>query len=254
MLDAKSHFDRIGADLPGDAALRQATFAAAEARGMPTRRQEAWHYTDVTRLLKRPADDRLDAVNFLAVDPLMAVFDNGEFVEIPQAEGLSLHDFENASAENDAVLDYNAAFAQGGLNAEISGILAQPLIVTNAGSDPVHLHHKIKLANGAKAVLVDNHLTTAYANVRFDIDLGDGAELTLIRLQQAGHQIGTSQISLAAKAQFKSVALVTGGALARHEARVKLHAAGAHAELHSAVLGRGENHADFTYEIDHQQL
>ena len=29
-------------------------------------------------------------------------------------------------------------------------------------------------------------------------------------------------------------------------------AAGAHAELHSAVLGRGDNHADFTYVIDHQ--
>ena len=29
-------------------------------------------------------------------------------------------------------------------------------------------------------------------------------------------------------------------------------AEGAHAELHSAVLGRDKNHADFTYEIDHQ--
>jgi Fe-S cluster assembly protein SufD len=46
--------------------------------------------------------------------------------------------------------------------------------------------------------------------------------------------------------------LVTGGALARHEANVAFTARGAHAELHSAVLGRGENHADFTYLIDHQ--
>jgi Fe-S cluster assembly protein SufD len=33
---------------------------------------------------------------------------------------------------------------------------------------------------------------------------------------------------------------------------VAFTAAGAHAELHSAVLGRGDNHADFTYVIDHQ--
>ena len=46
--------------------------------------------------------------------------------------------------------------------------------------------------------------------------------------------------------------MVTGGALARQQARVALLASGAHAELHSAVLGGGENHADFTYEIDHQ--
>ena len=57
---------------------------------------------------------------------------------------------------------------------------------------------------------------------------------------------------MAEGAQFKSVALVSGGALARHEARVALMAEGAHAELHSAVLGRDKNHADFTYEIDHQ--
>lgn len=116
----------------------------------------------------------------------------------------------------------------------------------------MHLHHKIKLADGAKAVLVDNHMSAAYTNARFDIALGEGAELTFIRSQQAGHQVNVSQVELARGAQFKSIALVSGGALARYEAQIKLKAEGAHAELHSAVLGRDKNHADFTYEIDHQ--
>ena len=126
------------------------------------------------------------------------------------------------------------------------------MVITTGGTAAAHLSHKVTLAAGAKAVLVDNHLAAGYTNAAFDITLGAGAELTLIRLQQAGHQIGQSRVMLAADAKYKSVALIAGGALARHQADVVLSAAGAHAELHSAVLGHAGNHADFTYVIDHQ--
>jgi len=253
MLDAKSHFDRVSEGLPGDAAARANVLAAAEAHGLPTKRQEAWHYTDLARLLKNNGNDALDAVNFIAVNPLMAVFDDGKMVERPSSAGISLEEFQTEAVISDnAVLDYNAALASDGLNARITDTLAQPMVVTVSGTAPAHLSHKISLAPGARAALVDNHLTAAYTNVRWQIEMGEKSELTLIRLQQAGHQIGTAQIALGAGAQFKSVALVTGGALARQEAEISLQAAGAHAELHSAVLGRGDNHADFTYVIDHQ--
>ena len=253
MLDAQSYFDRIRGDLSGDMTVRASALAAAEAAGLPTRRQEAWHYTDVARLLGRPTDDTVDDVDFVPLNPLMAVFDNGRLVEVPSAPGLTVSAFQHdgATADN-AVLNYNAALAQDGLVAEISGALNQPLVVTVQGDKTAHLHHKITLAPNAKAVLVDNHMSLGYTNARFDVALGAGAELTLIRMQQAGHQIDTSQIKLAENARLKSVALVAGGALARHEANVEFTARGAHAELHSAVLGRGKNHADFTYVIDHQ--
>jgi Fe-S cluster assembly protein SufD len=252
MLEVQAYFDRVSGALPGDAAAREAALAAAEAIGLPTRRQEAWHYTDVTRLLGMAAEDRIDAADFSTVSPLMAVFDNGQLVDTPKADGLAFHRFEAAPVDDDAMLNYNAALAQDGLNVELSGSLAQPIVLTTTGSEAMHLHHKIKLADGAKAVLVDNHMSAAYTNARFDIELGAAAELTLIRSQQAGHQISAAQITLAHEARFKSVALISGGALARHAARIALMAEGAHAELHSAVLGRGKNHADFTYEIDHQ--
>ena len=253
MLDAQSYFDRISGDLSGDIAARASALAAAEAVGLPTRQQEAWHYTDVARLLGKPTDDTIEGVDFAALNPLMAVFDNGRLEAAPNAQGLTVSPFQHdgATAHN-AVLNYNAALAQDGLVAELSGALSQPLVVTTQGDESVHLHHKIILAPDAKAVLVDNHMSQGYTNARFDIALGAGAELTLIRVQQAGHQIGTSQIKLSENAQVKTIALVTGGALARHEANVEFTARGGHAELHSAVLGRGENHADFTYVIDHK--
>ena len=252
MLDAQTRFDALKETLPGDASARAAALAAAEARGLPTRRVESWHYTDLPRLLKAESRDRLDAVNFIGVDAVMAVFDNGRLDTLPKADGLTLRAFDGATALfDDAMADYNAALAQNGLIADIDGELAKPLVITTSGPDDVHLAHKISLAPGAKAVLVDNHMAAGYANVSFDIELGAGAELSFIRSQQGGHQIGLSRVTLAVGAQFKSIALVTGGALARQEAQITLNAAGAHADLHSAVLGRGQNHADFTYVIDH---
>lgn len=253
MLDAQTRFDALKDTLPGDASARVAALAAAEAAGLPTRRVESWHYTDLPRLLKTEAADRLDAVNFIGVDALMAVFDNGTAEAMPQADGLTITPFTDAAAiSEDSMAHYNAAFAQDGLVAQIDGTLAKPLVITTSGPDDVHLAHEIKLVAGAKAVLVDNHMATGYSNVRFDISLEAGAELLVIRSQQAGHQIGQSRVTLAEGANYKSVALVTGGALARHEAQILLTAAEARAELHSAVLGQGKNHADFTYVIDHQ--
>ena len=253
MLEAQTRFDAVKAALPGDIAAREAALAAAEASGLPTRRVESWHYTDLPRLLKTDSADRLDAVNFIGVDALMAVFDDGVLESQPQADGLTIKPFDGAAAiSGDAMAQYNAALAQGGLVVEVDGALEKPLVVTTGGMADIHLAHKVTLAQGAKAVLVDNHMATGYTNAVFDIELGAGAELLLIRSQQAGHQIGQSRVTLAEGANYKSIALVTGGALARHEAQVSLTAANAHAELHSAVLGLGKTHADFTYVIDHR--
>ena len=164
MLNPQTRFDALKATLPGDASARVAALATAEARGLPTRRIESWHYTDLPRLLKTANTDntdRLEAVNFIGVDALMAVFDNGTAEAMPQADGLTLSAFDGTPALfDDAMAHYNAALAQNGLVAKIDGTLAKPLIITTSGPDDVHLAHKISLAAGAKAVLVDNHMAT----------------------------------------------------------------------------------------------
>ena len=253
MRDAMAHFEQVKDALPGDTAARAAALAAAETLGLPTRRVESWHYTDLPKLLQIDAADRVEAVNFIGVDALMAIFDNGRLEAAPQSDGLKISPFDGAAAIGQASMaQYNAALAQNGLITEIDATLTKPLVITTSGADDTHLAHKITLADGAKAVLVDNHMATGYSNNVFDITLGQGAELTLIRVQQAGRQIGQSRVRLAAEARYRSVAMVLGGSLARHEAEICLAAEGALAELHGAVLGRDKHHADFTYVIDHQ--
>ena len=266
MLDAQSHFEQIRDTLPGDGPVRAARLAAAEAVGLPTRRVESWHYTDLARLLKSGEATSVHTVDFSSAKALEAHFEDGVLLSSPQVEGLTLAPFvgapeaaavaPEAPSPDTVMATYNQALAQNGLVAQVSGTLAQPLVLRTSGAEPVHLAHKITLAAGAKAVLVDDHMATGYANVVLDITLGEGAELTLLRSQQAGHQVGLSRVTLAEGARYKSVALVSGGTLARQEAHVTLRAASAHAELHSAVLGHGlskaATHADFTYVIEHQ--
>ena len=55
MLDATAHFEAVHDLLPGGAEVFQArktALARAEQSGLPTRRNENWHYTDLARLLK----------------------------------------------------------------------------------------------------------------------------------------------------------------------------------------------------------
>ena len=251
MLDAQNHFEQIKHALPGDGAARAASLAAAEAQGLPTRRVESWHYTDLPRLITAQADDALHA---LALDAPAICFADGVTTDTPEMSGVTIQAFDGAhcaAIADTPMAHYNAALAQNGLVADIDATPSQPLIITTEGAGDVHFAHRISLAAGVKAVLVDNHMATGYTNAVFDISLAEGAELTLIRLQQAGRQIGQSRVELAAGAHYKSVALVTGGALARHEANIHLAAESAHAELHSAVLGQAGHHADFTYVIDH---
>jgi Fe-S cluster assembly protein SufD len=262
MLDAQSHFEQIRDTLPGDGPARAARLAAAEAVGLPTRRVESWHYTDLARLLKSGEATSVHTVDFSSAKALETHFEDGVLLNPPQAEGLTLAPFvgsleaPEAPSPDTVMATYNQALAQNGLVAQVSGTLVQPLVLRTSGAEPVHLAHKITLAAGAKAVLVDDHMATGYTNVVLDITLGEGAELTLLRSQQAGHQVGLSRVTLAEGARYKSVALVSGGTLARQEAHVTLQAASAHAELHSAVLGHGlskaATHADFTYVIEHQ--
>lgn len=252
MLDAQTFFNQVKTDLPGDGAARMAALAVAEATGLPTRRMENWHYTELSRLLKTTGDDAVDAVDFAASGAVGVEFANGRLETPPQADGLRFTPFENATAISDAAMaQYNVALAQNGLLADITGELTAPVLVTTTGTHHAHLAHRLKLAAGAKAVLIDNHMASGYANVTFDIELGAAAELTVLRTQQAGHQIGQSRVRLGENARYKSVALIVGGALARHETHIQLAAPGAHADLHSAVLGQGKNHTDFTYVIEH---
>ena len=284
MRDADRYFATLNGQLDtafggaGDAAMRQAAFNLAQAQGLPNKKIENWHYTDLERLLAKSSDatgkssiaDALEAFDtserFSKLKPLYAVFRNGKWNAVASCmQGKGLHygasgtlfagiDFRQIS-ETEAMPAYNQALASDGLNLLVDGQATPPLIVRQSGEN-LHLRHRFYLMENARATIImmgDAGYRTNYSNLVSDIELAENAALTLVTLQNAGSHIGLTRVTQAAHSRLTHIALVTGGTLARHEICVTLNGAQAHAGLYGAVLGRGENHADLTAHIHHQQ-
>ena len=277
MRDADRYFAALNGQLDtagdafGDAAMRQAAFNLAQAQGLPNKKIENWHYTDLERLLAKSSDatgksstaHALEAFDiserFSKLNPLYAVFRNGKWDAAASTlpnEMLAHLPSTDTENETEAMPAYNQALASDGLNLLVSDLLVDggltpPIIVRQSGEN-LHLRHRLQLMENAHATIILAH-DADYSNLVSDIELAENAALTLVTLQNAGSHIGLTRVTQAAHSRLTHIALVTGGTLARHEICVTLNGAQAHAGLYGAVLGRGENHADLTAHIHHQQ-
>jgi len=258
MLNATDHFEQVKHALAGDVAARAQALEAAEARGLPSRRLEHWHYTDLAQLLKKPisANASLIDSDFSALNAAHVAFEDGT-IELPDAiDGLTvaaaLFDETSDIDVADAMALYNRALVQNGLDLSLDANVAHRVIIETRGDATQHLRHHIKLAPAAQLTLIDDNRATGYTNIFWDIELAENAQLTFIQLQQAGQQVSDSELRLSANAKLTRVHVLSGPDMARHAGAIRMQGAGAHAELHSAVLGGDASHSDITYLIDHQ--
>ncbi len=270
MRDADRYFAALNGQLDtafGDAAMRQAAFNLAQAQGLPNKKIENWHYTDLERLLAKSSNANdaptIDWPALSGLNALQAVFRNGKWDAAASTlpdEMLTRPPFADTENETEAMPAYNQALASDGLNLRIDGLLvdgqATPPIMIKQSGENLHLRHRFYLMENARATIImmgDAGYRTDYSNLVSDIELAENAALTLVTLQNADSHIGLTRVTQAAHSRLTHIALVTGGTLARHEICVTLNGAQAHAGLYGAVLGRGENHADLTAHIHHQQ-
>ena len=258
MLKATDHFEQVKQSLAGDGAVRAQALAAAEARGLPTRRLEHWHYTDLARLLKKPATANAPLIDsdFSALSAACVAFEAGTMVLPDARAGLTfaaaVPDDNTDMDAADAMTLYNRALVQGGLALSVDANATHHVVVETRGHETQHLRHHIKLAAGAQLTLIDDHRATGYSNIFWDIELAENAALTFVQLQQAGQQVSESDVRLGENAKLTRVHLLSAPDMARHAGAIRMQGTGAHAELHSAILGAGASHSDITYVIDHQ--
>ncbi|MDB5643834.1 MAG: FeS assembly protein SufD, partial [Hyphomicrobiales bacterium] len=203
--EAKIAADYVGArlSLPGGEAvtdLRDAAFDAFMAAGLPTRRVEAWHYTDLKRAMGEalPIAAPPAATSILAqgarLDTLSPRIEGGESLRIVLVDGhlisalsdvarlpqgVSLMSLADALAQDDAgliealaapglgqgdaALSLNTVFMQGGFVLDIA-----------AGVDVGHPVEIVALASGEPAQAI-------YA--RSLVRLGAGARLTMVEIE-----------------------------------------------------------------------
>jgi Fe-S cluster assembly protein SufD len=263
--------------LPGDGAVMLKRDAAIEAvkAGLPTRRVEAWHYTDLRRLLSQvPAYD--DSAKAEALQPLIegsAVLPvlNGVAGKAPGIEGVTvqpvrekLRDGTYAPAlepqgRDDAIGALNAALVGDGWFLDIPDgtVLDKPVELQNlqAGGQ-VHTRFAVKIGGGVAATIVERQAGNGAALVSSvdNVVVGDGANVTWLIVQEqpdTATQLGQFNAWIGKDAKLSLFVMNAGGKLVRQEIRVTAKGEGSDFQLRGVNLLAGDTHTDVTMVLDH---
>ncbi len=240
--------------------LRQNLRQHALDLGLPTRRLEAWHYTDLARLLDRPlAEATALDVEAPALDMPQINFINGA-MQAEHASGLELKSIFDAPAllgdtadhdAREAMLAFNLALLTEGVRLSVPAGTEQTLCVMYAGGEAQHLRHAIHVEAGAKLTLFEIFNGAGYGNIVSDVTVDAGGVVNHIKLHSSGTAIALTRASLGASARYVARHIIVGGQVARHESRINLDGAMAHADLSAAMLARAGAHQDVTSVIAH---
>ncbi len=264
--------------LPGDGAVMVRRDDAIERikAGLPTRRIESWHYTDLRRLLTSvPAfDETAKAVVVAPVlkgSALFAVLNGVSSDKTEKVEGVTVQrvadkltdgSFAEALAplgDDDAVGALNSAFAADGYFLDIAGgaDLAQPIELQNVqAGGQTHVRLPVRVGDGAKVVIVERQTGTgeALATSVANVVVGDGASLTWLIVQEQPEttaHLGQFNAWIGKDATLTVFVMNAGGRLVRQEINVQAKGEGSTFTLRGVNLLAGDTHTDVTMVLDH---
>lgn len=292
------------ARLPGSGigwlhAARRENLEAFAASGLPDTRMEAWKYTALRALGQRrfaPGDELaasrdINAASFAlpGIDGPALVFVNGAFrADLSRVDalpaGLNLQPLSEAlhgDAEalrfalsrhyregGDVFARLNAALAGDGvvLRVDAGAKIAEPVHLLFIGAPAEvdlawHVRHVIELGEGAELSLVEHHAASGeqqhLGTQVTDIVLRKGAQLRQVTLQNAAEGstlVRHVSVQLDEQAQATLYVLEQGGALVRHDLHATLAGDGSRLETRGVFLLHGRQHVDTQMAIRHQAL
>jgi Fe-S cluster assembly protein SufD len=258
---------------------RVAAFAAFAARGLPTRRNEDWHYTDLRSamtgaapLAPAPDEARIEAARIsLAtrkrVGDVRFVIVDGRYVEelsdrAPAGLTASVLDKWVPATRTDAVVALNDAFAPLGLTLALDkGVtLAERIeiahFVTSGAPQSVYSHVGITLFAGARTRIHESFFGAGAGvqrNALMTLGIGEGAKCSITSLidDEASLHLESQIVTLDADAEFEGFALVVGGDLVRRQIFARQTGPDAKIALGGLSLLGGKRHADTTLVVEH---
>jgi Fe-S cluster assembly protein SufD len=265
------------AELPGDASVAVKRDDAIEMlkSGLPTRRVEAWHYTDLRRLLAAvPAyDAALNAKSLGALIEGSSVLPllNGVSGVGPKVDGAVISRLTDKLVDGsfapalgaqdtaDAIGALNTAFIADGYFIDIAegGEIADPIELQNVqAGGQTHTRFPVRVGKGAKATIVERQTGEGDALTSFvsHMTVGEDAEIVWIIVQdqpEGATHFGQFNADLAKGAKLTLFIMNAGGKLVRQEIRVTASGEGSDFKLRGINLLAGETHCDVTMMLDH---
>ena len=169
------------------------------------------------------------------------------------------------SLNGDLMAAFNAAFAADGCIVETApgAVIDEPIrlrFVAVPGEGPLAYHPRgiVRVRAGSRLSLVESHEGPAgaptWSNPLVDIEVGEGARLSHVKLQiegESAYHTALTKAALAGEARYESHLVALGARLARHEIHIRFDGEGADCQLRGGYMARGSQHVDNTTVIDH---
>lgn len=272
-------FAEIMGQLPGDApvtAARDKLVSAISSDGLPTRRIESWHYTDLRNLLRdipSQASGAAQRVDPLVRGSLLLPVVQGKSADIRAPEGMELTSYMELLASGEAVKNLvprgsddligqlNGAFVMDGYSFSVAADQTiEEIVEIQSTQSGGQVHSRFAASFGAKATatIIDRHLgdvgQAGLSSSITTLDLADGANVTWIILQGCGdddQRLAQLNARLGADAKLKLYVINAGGKLVRQELHVEAAGEGSHLDLRCVNLLAGDSHTDVTLTLGH---
>ncbi|MFB9950884.1 Fe-S cluster assembly protein SufD [Rhizobium puerariae] len=267
-------------ELPGNGAVigtRDRLLDDLKKAGFPTRRIEAWHYTDLRTLLRTIPE----AAPVGMIDPVAPLIEGSVVLPVLQGEadakasvdGVEVVPFKDQLADgsavagltaldrDDAIGRINGSFVCDGFALAIPAeaeIEAPIELQALHAAGQIHTRFPVSFGAASKATVIERHQPAtdgaAFVSSISDIVLEDGAEITWVILQQQGASdthLGQIRVRLGAEAKLRLFVVNAGGKLVRQELRIDVEGEGAELTLRGVNLLGGESHTDVTLVLGH---
>ena len=265
--------------LPGNADvvnLRDRAVEAIKQYGLPTRRVEAWHYTDLRRLLSEvPATD--PSAHAEDCEPLVGqaarfVLKNGKIASSDDVAGVSVTSMADAlradisgvalndHGAHDATGLINSAFVTDGfvVTVDEAASVDRPVEMQSLhGGGQVHVRNSVTVGADAHVTLIDRHAGSGAAVLATsvtDLNLRSGAEALWITVQEQGvdaTHLGQINITLGENAKLTLYVLNFSGKVVRHEINADVTGEGADLTFRAINLVGDKSHCDVTLSLGH---
>jgi len=284
-------FERDGALAPTGLDARREALDAFLAAGFPTRRDEAWRYTDLKPIAEAdfdvapaetsaevrrktaalladaaalPADEASGRIVLIdgRLDEQLSRLDGAAGLEIARTGPERAPRAGRAAAHPLALL--NRAFARDvvSIRAASGARIDKPLelFVVAGGAGRIAQHPRIAISLGKHARLdvvvhcIDAAEAEGWVNLVVDVTQDDGSHLAMHRLQEHGAQLHHTSLLAADVGRDASLAAAyvdLGGRVARNDVDVRLAAPGAAAELFGVFVAAPGRHVDNEIHVEH---
>lgn len=271
-------------DLPGNGAVagtRDRLLDDLKNSGLPTRRIESWHYTDLRTLMRTIPAPVAAAPALEIIDPLVegaqvlsvrhGTADGGVSIE-----GVEVSSFIDALLDgsavagltalgsDDAIGRINGSLVRDGYQIAVpaGAVVEAPIelqVVHGAGQ--VHTRFPVTFGAGSKATVIERHRSltgeAALISSISEVTLEDGAEAVWIILQEQGADdihLGQIRVKFGTAAKLRLFVINAGGKLVRQELRINVDGEGSELTLRGVNLLGQETHTDVTLVLGHNVL